>query len=182
MLSDIINWPLAEQLLVMIIAALPVFELRGAIPIAVDVFGLSWYHSLFLSVVGNLLPVPFLLLFYDTLSGMVSRTKTGKRIMDWLYTRTSRQTRNIEKYKRIGLIIFVAIPLPGTGAWTASIAAHLLRMKFGNALLDIALGVIGAGVIVTALVLLGWIGAGIALTGLILIAVVSFWRYNSSKR
>jgi uncharacterized membrane protein len=168
---ELINWSIPEQLIVLLIAALPVSELRGSIPVAIGVFGLPWYYALLLSIVGNLLPVPILLRFYDSLSRLVSRTKTGKRVVDCLYARITKQTRNIEKYKRIGLIIFVAIPLPGTGAWTASIAAHLLGMKFKNALLDIALGVTGAGVIVTALVLLGWIGAGIALAGVIVLAV-----------
>lgn len=101
--------------------------------------------------------------------------------MEWLYKRTRRQTGIIEKYKHVGLIIFVAIPLPGTGAWTASIAAHLLGMRFKNALLDIAIGVIVAGVIVTALVLLGWIGAGIAIVGIIVLAVVSLLRHRPLK-
>lgn len=64
----------------------------------------------------------------------------------------SQAARISKKYKRVGLIIFVAIPLPGTGAWTASITAHLFGMKFMSAILDIALGVIGAGVIVTSLI------------------------------
>ena len=181
MLAEIINWPLSEQLIVLVIAALPVSELRGAVPIAIDVFGLSWYHTFVLSVLGNLLPVPFLLRFYDSLSRLVSQRNTGKRVMDWIYPRTRKQSPNIEKYKRIGLIIFVAIPLPGTGAWTGSIAAHLLGLKFRSALLDITLGVIGAGVIVTSLVLLDWIGAGIALAVFILLAVVRFRRHKSPR-
>jgi uncharacterized membrane protein len=181
MLTEIINSPLSEQLIVLILAALPVVELRGSLPVAMDIFRMPWYQSMALSIIGNLLPVPFLLLFYDSLARLVSRTNTGKRFIEWLYKRTRRQTGVIEKYKHVGLIIFVAIPLPGTGAWTASIAAHLLGMRFKNALLDITIGVIGAGVIVTILVLLGWIGAGLAMAGLITLVVAGFWRHKSPK-
>ncbi len=181
MLTEIINSSLPEQLIVLIIAALPVVELRGSLPVAMDIFHMPWYQSLALSISGNLLPVPFLLLFYDSLAHLVSRINKGKRFMEWLYKRTRRQTGVIEKYKHVGLIIFVAIPLPGTGAWTAAIAAHLLGMKFRHAFFDIALGVIVAGVIVTTLVLLGWIGAGIALAGLIILVVASLWRRARPK-
>jgi len=182
MLTEIINSSLPEQLIVLIIAALPVVELRGAIPVAMDIFHMPWYQSLILSLIGNLLPVPFLLLFYDSLSRLISRMNMGRRFMEWLYKRTRGRTEVIKKHKRVGLIIFVAIPLPGTGAWTASIAAHLLGMNFGHAFFDIALGVIGAGLIVTVLVLLGWIGAGIALAGVIILIVAGHWRYKPSKR
>ncbi len=181
MLTEIINSSLPEQLIVLIIAALPVVELRGSLPVAMDIFRMPWYQSLALSLIGNLLPVPFLLLFYDSLARLVSRINKGKMFMEWLYNRTRRRTVIIEKYGHVGLIIFVAIPLPGTGAWTASIAAHLLGMKFRHAFFDIALGVIVAGVIVTTLVLLGWIGAGIALAGLIVLATVSLRRREHPK-
>jgi uncharacterized membrane protein len=176
MLTNLINSPLSEQFIILLIAALPIAELRGSLPVAMDIFHIPWYQSFLLSIVGNLLPVPFLLLFYDSFAKIVSRTNKGKGFMEWLYKRTRRQTWVIEKYKHVGLIIFVAIPLPGTGAWTGSIAAHLLGMKFGYALLDIALGIVGAGVIVTVLVLLGWIGAAIAIAGIIVLAVVGLWR------
>ncbi len=181
MLTEIINSSLPEQLIVIIIAALPVVELRGSLPVAMDIFHMPWYQSLALSIIGNLLPVPFLLLFYDSLARLVSRTSKGKRFTAWIYERARRQIGIIEKYKHVGLIVFVAIPLPGTGAWTASIVAHLLGMRFRYALLDIALGVVGAGVIVTVLVLLGWIGAAIALAGIIVLAVVGLRRHRPPK-
>jgi len=181
MLIEIINSSLPEQLIVLIIAALPVVELRGSIPVAMDIFRMPWYQSLALSIIGNLLPVPFLLLFYDSLAHLVRRFNKGKRFMQWLNRRTRRQAVVIEKYKHVGLIIFVAIPIPGTGAWTGSITAHLLRMKFRHAFFDIALGVIVASLIVTALVLLGWIGAGIAIAGVIILTTVSLRRRELPK-
>jgi uncharacterized membrane protein len=181
MLSQILESSLPEQIIILIIAALPIVELRGSIPVAMDVFHMSWQQSVALSIIGNLIPVPFLLLFYDSLASFVSRIKVGKTFLEWLYKRTRRQTGIIEKYKHIGLIVFVAIPFPGTGAWTASIVAHFLGIKFKHALIDIALGVIGAGVIVTALVLLGWIGAVIALAGIIALSLIGIKKRNTPR-
>ena len=176
MLTEIINSSLQQQLIVLIIATLPVVELRGAIPVAMDIFHMPWYQSLILSLIGNLIPVPLLLLFYDVLTRTLSRLKIGKIFIEWLSQRSTRQARIIEKYGHIGIILFTAIPFPGTGAWTASIVTHFLGISFKNALLDIIIGVIGAGVIVTVLVLLGWIGAGIAGVGIIALAILHFRR------
>ena len=158
-------------------AAMPVAELRISLPVAVNVLHMPLLQSLFLSIIGNLLPVPFLLLFYESLTRLIIRTDKGKRFIAWLYKRTMRQTVIIEKYKRIGLIIFVAIPLPGTGAWTASIAAQLLGLRFGHALKYITAGVIIAGIIVAVLVSAGWIGAAIAGIGIIILTIIGLWRF-----
>ena len=83
----------------------------------------------------------------------------------------------IEKYERIGLVLFVAIPLPITGAWTGSIASVLLGMSFKRALLSIFLGVLIAGTIVTCLTLLGWVGAVIAGVALCVLAILGMWRF-----
>ena len=176
MLTEIINSSLPQQLIVLIMSALPVVELRGALPVAMGVFHMPWYQAFLLSVAGNLLPVPFLLLFLDSFARIVSRSTRGKGLVEWVYKRTRQQTGVIEKYKHAGLIVFVAIPLPGTGAWTASIAAHLLDMKFRHSLQDITLGVIGAGAIVTAFILLEWVGAGIAMVGILALAIAHVRR------
>ena len=176
MINSITSSSLAKELIVFIISALPVTELRLALPIAINGFNMPWPQALLLCFLGNILPIPFLLLFYDSMSKLLCRTRRGKKFVDWVYNRTRRQTGFIEKHKHLGLIIFVAIPIPGTGAWTASIAAHLLGMKFIHALLDIIAGVIGAGIIVSILILLGWVGAGIAIAGFILIVILAFWK------
>jgi uncharacterized membrane protein len=179
MLDQIIHSSLSEQLIVFILAAIPVSELRGALPVGMEVFGLNWFNALILSILGNILPVPFLLLGLNKISQVLGRTTKGRKFIEWLYQRTRRQSEMIKKYRHPGLIIFVAIPFPGTGAWTASIAAHLLGIRFWPALLDITLGIIGAGLIVLTLVLLGWIGAGIAilaLTGLTLLSIRKMWK------
>ena len=175
MMEQVLSWNISQQLLTVVIAALPVVELRGALPAAIYSFHMPWYEALFLSIIGNLLPVPLLLLFLEKLAKVASRLEAGKRIVNWVFERTRRRSKVIEKYERIGLILLVAIPLPFTGAWTGSIAAFLLGLNFWHAFWSIFLGVIIAGVIVTCLCLVGWVGAVIAGIGLGTIAVLG-WR------
>lgn len=176
MIEALIASGLAKELIVVIIAALPIVELRGALPVAINVFHMPWYWAFCLAVIGNLLPVPILLLFFDSLAKAISKVDIGKRLVNWVLQRTRRHGEVIERYERIGLILFVAIPLPVTGAWTGSIAAFLLGLKFNYAFLSILCGVIIAGAIVTCLCLLGWVGAAIAGIGLSALAILGWWR------
>lgn len=176
MIERLLELELAQELIVFVVSMLPVVELRGALPVAINLFGMSWYKALALSVMGNLLPVPFLLLFLESVTTWASRVSIGKRLVDWVFGRTRRQGRMIERYERIGLMLFVAIPLPFTGAWTGSIAAFLLGLRFNWALVSISVGVVIAGVIVTCLCLLGWLGAVIAGVGLCAAAVAGLWK------
>jgi len=176
MIEALIASGLAKELIVVIIAALPVVELRGALPVAINLFHMPWYWAYCLAVIGNLLPVPILLLFFDSLAKAISKVDIGKRLVNWVLQRTRRHGEVIERYERIGLILFVAIPLPVTGAWTGSIAAFLLGLKFNYAFLSILCGVIIAGAIVTCLCLLGWVGAAIAGIGLSILAILGWWR------
>jgi uncharacterized membrane protein len=167
---------LAQELVVLVISALPVVELRGALPVAINLFGMPWYEALGLAIIGNFLPVPFLLLFLESLARWASKVGIGRRLVEWVFGYTQRRGQIIEKYERIGLALFVAIPLPMTGAWTGSIAAFLLGLNFKYALISIACGVVIAGVIVTCLCLMGWVGAVIAGVGLCGLAVAGLWR------
>lgn len=174
--EDLIGLGFSKELAVLIISALPVVELRGALPVAINIWGMPWYHALPLAVIGNMIPVPFILLFLDTATRRLRKIDFFDRVLSRLFERTRRRGRIIEKYERIGLALFVAIPLPVTGAWTGSLVAVLLGLKFRVALLSITVGVIIAGVIVTCLSLLGWAGAVIA--GLVLagLAISGLWR------
>ena len=167
---------LEELLKVILIAASPIAELRLAIPLAINTFDFPWYYALLLAIIGNLLPVPFILLFLDTATRLLSRVALFNRMLNWLFERTRRQGRIIERYKRIGLALFVAIPLPVTGAWTGSLAAVLFGLSFKHAFLSITVGVFTAGVIVTCLSLLGWVGAIIAGVILSILAISYLWR------
>ena len=141
---------------VLAFAASPISELRGAIPVAIAGFHFPWQYALLLAVIGNLIPVPFLLLFLDTFSKILSKIGIFKRVLHWLFERTRRRGRVVERYGRIGLVLFVAIPLPITGAWTGSLIAVLFGLKFKHAFLSIFIGVLIAGVVVTCATLLGW--------------------------
>lgn len=165
-----------EILKVILIAASPIAELRAAIPLAILTFDFPWYHALLLAIIGNLLPVPFILLFMDTATRLLGKIAFFRRILDWLFERTRRRGRIIERYKRIGLVLFVAIPLPVTGAWTGSLAAVLFGVSFKHAFLSILAGVIIAGIIVTCLTLLGWVGAVIAGVSLCILVIFYLWR------
>ena len=146
----------SDVLSVIGIAASPIVELRGAIPIAITAMHLEWYQALPLAILGNLLPVPFILLFIDWITRQLSRIAFLERIISWVFALTRRRGRMIQRYERIGLILFVAIPLPVTGAWTGSLAAVLFGLKFRHSLISIILGVIIAGCVVTAATMLGW--------------------------
>jgi uncharacterized membrane protein len=165
-----------RELVVIIVSALPILELRGALPVAINILGMPWYWAFCLAVIGNLLPVPFLLLFLDSLAKWVSRVGSGQRLVDWLFQRTRKRGKIIERYERIGLTLFVAIPLPFTGAWTGSIAAFLFGLKFYRSLLFIFFGVVIAAAIVTILCLLGWLGAILAGVGLGCLVVIGLWK------
>ena len=138
------------------IAASPISELRGAIPWAVLKLHFPWYYAYLFGIIGNLLPVPFILLFLDAASQRLSKVGFFDRILKWLFERTRRRGKIIERYQRIGLILFVAIPLPITGAWTGSLAAVLFGLEFKHAFLSIFIGILIAGVIFTCATLFGW--------------------------
>jgi len=145
------NW-----LEVLALAASPISELRGAIPWAIIKHHFPWYYAFLLAVIGNLLPVPFILLFLNTTSRLLSKIGIFEKMLHWLFERTRRRGKIITRYERIGLALFVAIPLPVTGAWTGSLAAVLFGLKFRHAFLSIFVGILIAGVIVTCATLLGW--------------------------
>lgn len=144
------------------ISALPIIELRGAIPWALTLGGLEWPRAYLLSVLGNIIPVVPLLLFLGPVSTWLRRVGVMDRFFEWLFARTRKRSGAIERYGALGLVLFVAVPLPVTGAWTGSAAAFLFGIPFHKALLLIAAGVAIAGIIVTAAVL-----GGVSLGGIL---------------
>lgn len=138
---------LAKYLCVLGIAALPILELRGAIPYGVA-NGLPYLGVLAVSVIGNMLPVPFIILFVRKIfDWMKKKSKFLAGIAEKLEKRAENKMDVIEKYEMLGLFILVAIPLPGTGAWTGSLISALLGLRLKNAFPMILLGVLTAGVI-----------------------------------
>ncbi len=180
-LDKILGLDMPREAIVVFIATLPIFELRGSLPVAINIFHFPWYWALILSVAGNMLPVPFLLLFFNTISKLVYRSSFLKKPMDWLNSRVEKNCETIEKYGVIGLLVFVAVPVPFTGAWTASLVAAVLRMRFFPSFMSILGGVVVAGVIVLALSLMGWTGALIAGLGLVVVIFLGMKQAGSFK-
>lgn len=167
---------LAEFLEVFFLATTPIGELRAAIPVALKDLHIAWPLAFIVAYAGNLLPVPFILLFLGPVSRMLSRIRLFERILNFIFKMSRKRGGIVEKYGMIGLVLFVAVPLPVTGAWTGSIVSFLLGMKFRRAFPAIMLGVFIAGVIVTTLTLLDWVGATIAGIGLAILVILRFRR------
>ncbi len=136
-----------KELIVVFIAAMPLMELRGAIPLGVSM-GMNPIHATILGILGSLIPLPFLLLFLEPVFMYLKNTKLFKGFVDKIVKNTMKKGKNIKKYSVIGLIIYVAIPLPGTGVWTGSLAAILFNIPRKHALPAIALGTSIAGLII----------------------------------
>lgn len=138
----------ANFVYIFLISMLPIVELRGAIPVAFAL-GLNPLHAFIVSVLGNLLPVPFILLLITPLCTYLKKT----RLFEWfpriVESRVEKNREKVTRYASFGLFLFVAIPLPGTGAWTGALVAALLDMKRSKAMLSIAGGVLAAGAVVT---------------------------------
>nr|WP_321497441.1 small multi-drug export protein [uncultured Methanolobus sp.] len=147
LLSSFPHW-----LATIIIGALPVFELRGAIPIALVEFDMSPASAFFFAVLGNMIPVVPLLLFLDPVSTYLRRYAIFDKFFSWLFGRTHRNhSDNFEKYGTLALTLFVAVPLPVTGAWTGCAAAFVFGIKFRHAFPAILAGVLIAGAIMSIL-------------------------------
>jgi uncharacterized membrane protein len=141
-------------LVTLIFAALPISEVRGAIPLAIGVYGFSPLEAYLLSISGNILPIVPLLLFLGPVSNYLRRFALGDRFFTWLFARTWRRyIHDHENFGLTALVIFVAIPLPMTGAWSGCAIAFLLGFRFWPALAAIVAGVLIAGVVVTATVM-----------------------------
>ena len=141
--------PMKDILLTFLVAMVPVVELRGAIPFGV-VRGLNLWTAIIASVLGNLVPVPFIILFIRRIFAWM-RAHMPK--LDGLVTRMEKKAEKnraaVEKYAFWGLAILVAIPLPGTGAWTGALVAAMMEMRLKRAFPAVVIGVVIAGVIVS---------------------------------
>ena len=148
MIDAIINYlsQINKLFAVFVISMFPIVELRGAIPIGVGL-GLELWKIFTVSIIGNMIPVPFIILFVRPIIEYLAKTERFSKFAGWLTERAMSKSDQIVKYKKIGLFIFVAIPMPGTGAWTGSMIAGLLDMRLKDAVPMIFAGVITAGII-----------------------------------
>ena len=138
-----------------LIAMIPILELRGAIPLAHNTWGMSLPQAYMWAVIGNMIPIPFVLLFLEPVSEWLrKRSAHIDRFFTWLFERTRRKhSKTFEKWRDVALCIFVGIPLPGTGAWSGALAAFVFDVPFWPALIAIFGGVLLAGGAVTVVIL-----------------------------
>ena len=141
---------ISEEFTVIFTAMLPIIEVRGAIPVGIAL-GMSPLHATILAFLGSNIPVPFILLTIRPIFAYLRKTKCFKKLVNKLTNRSMEKSVNIQKYGYIGLFIFVAIPLPGTGVWSGSLIAALLDMRIKYAFPTIVLGNLVASITIMIL-------------------------------
>lgn len=144
------NWllelPFGREMLVFFISMLPLIELRGGLPVAIGL-GLNPFYAFVICFIGNLIPVPFILWLITPIFNWMKKTRIFKHLAEKMEKKAYNKKEKVEQYEFWGLLLFVGIPLPGTGAWTGSLIAAVLDMNKKKALLAVTLGIILAGVI-----------------------------------
>jgi len=136
------------EYLTVILAMVPISELRGAIPLALSL-KVPVARAFALAVTGNLIPILPVLFFLEPVSNYLKRFSTFNKFFNWLFQRTRNRSQIIEKLELVGLALFVAVPLPFTGAWSGAVAAFLFRFRIRESFFAITLGVLIAGTVVT---------------------------------
>lgn len=139
-----------QALMTFLISIVPIIELRGAIPVAAHA-GLPWFAALPAAIAGNMLPVPFIIIFIRKIFAWLRKHTRFGKLADRLEARAEKRIDTVKKYQFFGLLVFVAIPLPGTGAWTGALIAAMMSMRVKHAFWPILSGVIIAGLIMCAL-------------------------------
>lgn len=154
--------PFLKYVCVFFISMVPLIELRGAVPIGITYFGLNEYITLAVCVVGNMLPVPIIYLFARKVLLWGSTWKHGSGIFKWILKKGEKAgkklTKNGDAGMFIALMLFVGVPLPGTGAWTGTLAASMLDMNWKKTSVAVILGVLMAGIIMLVVSLLAKAG------------------------
>jgi len=125
---------------------LPIIELRGAIPLGFFMDIEPWVLFI-ITVIGNILPVPFIILCARPIVNFCLRTRFLRPVGNWMEEKVRKNSHKVLQYEIFGLFLFVAIPLPGTGAWTGALIATFLDLRLKNAVPSIIAGVMGAGII-----------------------------------
>ncbi|GHU53046.1 transporter [Clostridia bacterium] len=153
MAQNLANW-FAEHLqvpaewLVFIVSLFPILELRGGI-IAAAIVNLPMWKAILISLAGNALPIPFILLFIIKIMQWMKKIKLFRPLIIWVEKKAAKHSGVINKYGVWGLVLFVGIPLPGTGAWTGALIAALLKINLKKSFFAIGLGLLLATIIMT---------------------------------
>ena len=150
-----------EELIIFLVSMLPVLELRGGM-IAAKLLGVELLKAFVICYIGNILPIPFILLFIRKIFKFLKKFKTTRKLVEELEVRSMRKSEKVVKWRNWGLLTFVAIPLPGTGGWTGALIAALLDIRIKTSFPIIAIGVLIANLIMSIFSygLLGVLGIG----------------------
>lgn len=141
-----LNGIVSSEIIVFIISMVPILELRGGL-VAAALLKIPIMKAVILCVIGNIIPVPFILAFITPIFNALKRTKRIRPLIEKLEAKSMGKSESIQKYEFIGLLLFVGVPLPGTGAWTGSLIASMLGIKFKKAFPAIVGGILMATVI-----------------------------------
>lgn len=141
---------LNKDIVIFIISLMPILELRGGL-LAASLLKIPYIKALIICVIGNILPIPFVLLFLKKILEIFEKWKVTKKVVRWLERKADSKRQQIDKYGYLGLILFVGIPLPGTGAWTGSLVAIMLGLDKKKSFICIMVGVILASIIMSIL-------------------------------
>lgn len=139
---------LNKELVIFIISLFPILELRGGM-LAATLLQVNFVKALIICIIGNLLPIPFILLFLETVLKLFEKWNVTSKLVRWLEKKVDSKREQIDKYGYLGLILFVGIPLPGTGAWTGSLIAIMLGLDKKKSFVCIIVGVILASIIMS---------------------------------
>ena len=138
--------PFGKEIIVFIISLMPILELRGGL-IAASLLGLDPLRSYIISIIGNIIPVPFILWLINSILEWMRKSKRFSKVAKWLDKKVDKHKGQIEKYGFWGLILFVGIPLPGTGAWTGCLIASVLEMDRKKSFIAALIGIFIASII-----------------------------------
>lgn len=139
-----------SEIIIFLISLLPILEIRGGL-IAAKLLGVSFFKAFAICYTGNMLPIPFILLFIRYIFNLLKKSRVLKNKIERLEDRYIKKGRRVQKYSFWGLFALVAIPLPGTGAWTGAVVATLLDMRLKRSFPAIAFGMLTAGIIISAI-------------------------------
>ncbi|HIZ84606.1 MAG TPA: small multi-drug export protein [Firmicutes bacterium] len=170
---DFFRNKIPPELIIFLVSLLPILELRGGL-IAAALLGVDWWIAFPICVIGNILPIPFILLFLKKIFALLKKTKTFRKMVEKLEKKASTKSKKLTKsddkvdekkqkrrilYRMGALFLFVGVPLPGTGAWTGALIADAINMRIKHSLPAIIGGVLLAGIIISIIsyVIPGWL-------------------------
>ena len=139
---------ISKEVIIFVISLMPILELRGGL-LAASLLGVEFLRAAVICVLGNVVPIPIVLLFLEKVLEILGKWNVTKKIVTWLEKKVDSKREQIDKYGYWGLVIFVGIPLPGTGAWTGALLAVMLGLNKKKSFICILLGVLLAAIIMS---------------------------------